>query len=123
MTEIIAAIILLSSLFGMGMVLIRKIPVLKELEIPPKTGIGFFSLTRERIKKAFVSKPRMFFKSDFWNIFFQKILSKIRVLSLKTETKTGHLLEKMRERTRKRKESKKYWEKISKFSLRAKKED
>jgi len=114
MPELIAIIILFGSLLGIGVILVRRIPTLKELKIPEKAEASFFSKIKGKIKKISL------FKADWQNIFLQKLLSKIKVLSLRIETKTSQLLQKIREKARKRKEDEKYWEKISKFSLREK---
>ena len=117
----IAQVVLITSFFSMAAILIWKIPVLKELKVNKKTRVRSFLTPRERIKKTLFLKNQRFFKLDFWNIFLQRILSKIKVLSLRIEAKSSRLLEKMREKTKKGKESEKYWEKVTKFSLRKKK--
>ena len=114
--ELIATIILFGSLLGMGVLIFRKIPVLVELpEVSPRKkkgkAPGFFQRELEKIKKI---NP---FKSFSYEIFLQKILSKIRILSLKTENRTFNWLQKLRERAQKKKTEKSdtYWEEIKKI--------
>ena len=110
MAELIATIILIFSFFGMGVILFRKIPVLLTLpEILPQKE-SLISKLKERLKKL---NPFRNFSSE---IFLQKILSKIRILSLKTDNKTFVWLQKLREKTQKKKLEKKdnYWEEIKK---------
>jgi len=111
--ELIATIILFGSLLGMGVLIFRKIPVLVELpEVSPRKkkgkAPGFFQRELEKIKKI---NP---FKSFSYEIFLQKILSKIRILSLKTENRTFRWLQKLREKSKKEKENDDYWQKLKK---------
>ena len=51
--------------------------------------------------------------------YLQKVLSKFRILTLRTENKTGHWLEKLRQRANKKnnsgkKEKDNYWEELKK---------
>ena len=113
--ELIATIILFGSLLGMVVILFRKIPVLVELpEVSPRKkrqkAPGFFQKGIEKIKK---SGP---FKSFSYEIFLQKILSKVRILSLKTENRTFSWLQKLREKSKRKKikENDNYWEELKK---------
>jgi len=117
----IAQIILVSSFLGMGAILVRKIPVLKKLEVVEKKQTGFLATTKEKIK-IYLFQLKKFFSSSFWNIFLQKVLSKTKILSLRVEAKCTHLLAKIREKSKRSKESEQYWEKIRKISLRKKKQ-
>ena len=96
----------------MGAIILRKIPVLVKLpEILPQKEKGkLFSKLKEKIK---ILNP---FKSLSSEIFLQKILTKIRIMSLKTDNKTFNWLQKLRERTQKKKaeENDNYWEEIKK---------
>jgi len=111
--ELIAIIILVGSLVGMAVIIFRKIPILAELSEIPAARIslkkGLFKL-KEKIK---ILNP---FKSLSSEIFLQKILTKIRIISLKTDNKTFNWLQKLRERTQKKKaeENDNYWEEIKK---------
>ena len=111
--ELIATIILFGSLLGMVVILFRKIPVLVELpEVSPRKKRqkvpGFFQKGIEKIKKI---GP---FKSFSFEIFLQKLLSKIRILTLKTDNKTSNWLQKLREKSKKEKENDDYWQKLKK---------
>ena len=97
-SELVAIIILFGSLLGMGAIILRKIPVLVELPevIKKPSGELFWPKLRRKIKNT----PG--FKSFSYEVFFQKILSKIRILSLKSENKTGSWLQRLREKSRKK---------------------
>lgn len=109
MLELIAIIILLSSIAGMSLIIWRKIPVLVTLPTKVKEPReSFFSKLKNKVK---ILNPLKSFSSE---IFLQKILSKIRVLTLKVDNLTGNWLAKLRERVKKKKEieSDNYWEKL-----------
>jgi len=121
MFESIAVVTLFAGLLGIIGLLIRKIPVLKRVGVVKKKRAGFPALIKKKARRIIVLSPRKFLGSKFLNIFFQKLLSKIKILSLRIETECNRLLEKTREKTRRGKENEKYWEKISKLSLKRKK--
>lgn len=114
--EIVAIIILVGSLIGIGVILFRKIPVLVKLpDYSSSNVLIFFPVKwcknlKEKIKNI------SFFKSFSSEIFLQKILSKIRILSLKVENKIAFWLQKLRERSLKKKnlENDNYWEELKK---------
>ena len=110
--ELIATIILFGSLLGMVVILFRKIPVLVKLPevLPQKVACPIFLKLKEKIK---ILNP---FKSFSYEIFLQKILSKIRILSLKTDNKTFNWLQKLREKSKRKKikENDNYWEELKK---------
>jgi len=113
--ETAAIITLFGSFIGIGVILIRKIPILVELpEAVAKPLLGDFWLKhKEKIKNIFRSKSFSF------ETFLQKILSKIRVLSLRIDNKTFNWLQKLRERSQKKKfeggrKDDNYWEEIKK---------
>lgn len=110
MIELIVIIILIASLLGIGVILFQKIPVLAEL---PEIAEGvekesFFARLKEKIKNLPAVKS---FSSE---IFLQKILSKVRILTLKADNKTFSWIQKLREKYKKKQaESKdKYWEEL-----------
>jgi hypothetical protein len=113
MIDLIAAIILFISFFGILVILFRKIPVLVNLPISEQI------ISQEplflRLKNKIKNFP--FLKSWSFENFLQKLLSKIRILTLKTENKTANWLQKLRERSQKKKEieNDKYWEEIKKI--------
>ena len=65
---------------------------------------------KERLKKL---NP---FRNFSYEIFLQKILTKIRILSLRTDNKTFNWLQKLREKNQKKKIEKEdnYWEEVKK---------
>lgn len=110
--ELIAGIILFGSLLGTGVIILRKIPVLVNLpEVLPQIEKEKLFL---RLKTKIKEIPGL--KSFSQEVFLQKILSKIRILSLKSENKTGSWLQKLREKSQKNKfqENDNYWEEIKK---------
>jgi len=107
MVKFIAQIIFTISLLGIGLIIFRKIPILAQLSITKEKKIvqrKFFLKFKERIKNI----P--------FELFLQKILSKIRVLTLKIENKTANLLQKIREKSQKKKmkEDDRYWQELKK---------
>lgn len=112
MVELIAAIILVLSLIGMGTILVRKMPFLVELpdELPEERAIQETLILKLKKKVKNIS----FLKPAFFEKFLQKLLSKIRVLILRIENKIGIRLQRMRERAQKNKGNDNYWEEIKK---------
>jgi len=112
MIELILTIVLGGSAIGLAVILLRKIPVLVELPeiIKKPSGEPFWPKLKRKIKNT----PG--FKSFSYEVFLQKILSKIRILSLKSENKTGSWLQRLREKSKKNKfqENDNYWEEIKK---------
>jgi hypothetical protein len=108
--ELIAQIIFILSLIGVGIIVFRKIPVLVTLssELPSQKE-GLILSFKKKIKKI---NP---FQNFSYEVFLQKLLSRIRILTLKTENKTFNLLQKLREQTQKKKlENDNYWEELKK---------
>lgn len=109
MAQLIAFIILIGSALGIFVILFKKIPVLVEM---PKTGqrpvlVDFWYWLKEKIKNL----PPI--KSFSPEIFVQKVLSKIRVLTLRIENKTANSLQKLREKAQK-KNIDNYWQELKK---------
>ena len=102
-------ITLISSFLGLAILVFRKIPLLVKMPAvarESKDEDSFLKL-REKIK----SVPGL--KSFSFEIFLQKIISKIRVLSLRTERKTFHWLERLRAKNKRKKlEDNNYWEEL-----------
>lgn len=114
MANLIAQIVLFSSLLGIVIIIFRKIPVLLTF---PKVTIekreeGLILRLKKEAEKL---NP---FKNFSLEIFLQKILTKIRILALKIDTKTFNWLQKLREKYLKKKieENDNYWEKIKKMT-------
>jgi len=111
--EHIAQIILIFSFLGMAVLVFRKIPTLVESsDIPAKRepGVNFLKGLKERIKNS------RHFKADFFEILLQRILSKIRILSLKIENKMADWLKRLRDRSQEKKIKKEdnFWEELKK---------
>ena len=110
--ELAFAIILLTSLSGMGFILFRKIPVM--LALPeknfPKEQI--VSGIKKEIKRGIRKIPGA--KKFDYELYLQKALSKVRVLTLKTESKTGSWLEKLRQKRNGHNHDNTYWEELKK---------
>ncbi|MCD6402499.1 hypothetical protein J7L36_01430, partial [bacterium] len=74
MSTLIAILILMASLVGMAIILLRKIPILVTLpesfEVPEREDV--FLLIKKKIKQ---NNP---FKNFSYELFLQKILSKVK---------------------------------------------
>ena len=111
MTELISFIVFICSLLVMGVIILRKLPIL--IQLPENTR------TQNQLKEVFNLKrmgeltPSRYLSL---NMLLQKIVSKIRILILKIDTKTFNLLQKLREKSQKNKfnENENYWQEIRK---------
>jgi len=92
----------------MGVILIRKIPALANLSPSDIDEPGVFQKLKSKIKHSGTIKP---FSGE---LLLQKVLTKIRILTLRTENKTGNWLGKLRQRSLKKKKtfSGDYWKKL-----------
>jgi len=108
--EIISLVVLVFSFLGLAIFVYRKIPFL--VNLPAKNlaaGSGFFLKIKNRIKGIPVLKYFSF------EVFLQKIVSQVRVLSLKADRKTANWLKTLRQKTQKKKlENGSYWQEIKK---------
>ena len=108
--NLITLLVFIFSSLGIIIMVFRKIPILVELPESPEV------LPREkfylRLKAKIKDVP--FLRSLSFDIFLQKILSKIRVLSLKTDNKTFNWLQKLRNKSQEDKFGKddNYWQEI-----------
>ncbi|MBL7156011.1 MAG: hypothetical protein ISS87_00165 [Candidatus Pacebacteria bacterium] len=116
MIELIATIVFIGSFLGLFFIIKRKIPVLKEIKIQTDEQSKYKIKTQESFEKF-----KNILEIGFWEILLQKTISKIRIFSLKIEAKCSRLLEETREKSKRKQESEKYWNKISKISLKKKK--
>jgi len=102
--ELIVLSIFLVSLIGLSVIIYRKIPVLIVLA-PEQVKAGPLEEIKEKIKinSSFSAKKVL-----------EKILSKFRILTLKTEHKTSNLLIKLRQKSieEKNKFAEDYWKKV-----------
>jgi len=110
MAELIALFVLICSFLAMATIVVRKIPALTQLKEMPTS----FGLKIKIQKLAGKIKFSRYLKIPSFEILSQKILSKIRILTLKIENKTENWLQKSREKTQKKKENDKYWQKLKK---------
>ncbi|MBM3251045.1 MAG: hypothetical protein FJZ07_02320 [Candidatus Nealsonbacteria bacterium] len=111
MLEIFVLTILFCSLLGIGVIIIKKIPALVNLAPEKVEKPKILNRMKAQIKN---NKALNSFSGE---ILLQKLLSKIRVLTLKTENKTGIWLMELRQRAleKKNKFSCDYWEKVKKI--------
>lgn len=110
MITLIATIVLIFSLMGMALIISRKIPILLSL---PEIVLEEENLTSKLKRKIKELNP---FKNFSYEMFLQKTLMRIRILTLKTDNKTFNWLKKLREKYQKNKIKKddNYWEEIKK---------
>lgn len=111
MIELLVLIVLIISFLGMLVIFARKLPAL--ITLPPETKTSKENLFLRLKSKILRIRP---FKDFSFEILLQKILSKVRVISLKVENKTANHLQRMREKSRKEKklENDNYWEELKK---------
>ncbi|OGZ23836.1 MAG: hypothetical protein A3A08_02745 [Candidatus Nealsonbacteria bacterium RIFCSPLOWO2_01_FULL_41_9] len=106
-------LLILSSLAILGLVF-RKLPVLAGLPLISEKG---FDLKPVFLKLAEKIKALPFLKNFSFEMFLQKVLSKIRVLTMKTENQTFAWLSQLRKRAQDNhnKENDTYWEDLKKL--------
>jgi len=97
MLEVIFLIILVLSFFGMFFTFIRKIPLILAFEFPREDAISKF---KKKIKKL---NP---FRDFSFEIFLQKWIARVRILSLKIDNLTFHWLKKVKGKTKKKRKAK-----------------
>jgi len=114
MAELIGTITLLVGLTGMTTILFRKMPVLAELPVQESTKTNFLKSTLEKIKHVFRLKNGNSGETISKEVLLQKILSKIRILTLKIENKISDWLGKLRQKSLQKKNnfSDDYWQKL-----------
>lgn len=110
MAELIAKIVLGGSLIGIGAILVRKTPILVGI---PETEIEKFDWKTFFLKPLNWIKNLKIFSS---NLILQKILSKVKILTLIIGRKTENKLQKLRKEAKRKKdrESDNYWEELKK---------
>ena len=111
MVELISIVVLVLSLAGMAMILWRKMPVLGKL---PERDFAFGNSLANGVKAGLKRMPVI--KGFSYELYLQKALSKIRVLTLKTESKTGSWLERLRQKNCKKNHTSNdnYWDTLKK---------
>jgi len=110
MAELIATIILVISFLGVLVILFWKIPALINLPIQKKESFHeslFFGLSN-------IIKNSALLRSLSLDNILHKLLTKIRVLTLKTDNKTTNWLQRLRAKSQKKHEiqNDNYWEEI-----------
>jgi hypothetical protein len=109
MAETILAILSVLSLAGIIFIVFRKIPVL--LNLPEETSGG--DPLAVKLKRQVTNFPKT--EIFDYEVPLQKVLSRVRILTLKTEQKTGNWLEKLRQKSNQKKSEKdNYWEELKK---------
>lgn len=108
MVELIFTIILFVGLIGMGVIIIRKIPVLAKLSAVEIKKPGVLGKLKDKVRNNGTIKA---FSGE---VLLQKMLSKIRLLTLRTDKKTSAWLAQLRQKSieKKKKFSEDYWKKI-----------
>lgn len=108
--DYLAQIIFISSFAAMFVFAVKKIPALVVLpNISPLNGrISLPKQAKLKILKYFSS---LSFPS---HLFLQKLLSKIKILALKTERKSEHYLQVLRQKSKNKKKAANddYWQKL-----------
>lgn len=98
MVELIASIVFIGSLAGVGMIAARKMPqAMREAQLSPEAKLLNF---RDAAKNWFADrlKNNRYLKDFSWIDFVQKRLLKVRVVVMKAENKINDYTVKLRER-------------------------
>ena len=111
MVQLLSIIVLFLSLAGMAVILLRKMPVLGKL---PERDFAFGNSLVCGLRGGLKKMPVI--KGFSYELYLQKVLSKIRVLTLKTENKTGSWLERLRQKNCKKNHTNNdgYWDTLKK---------
>ena len=110
MVILIAFFVFIMSLFGALAIAYQKMPVL--INFPVTKERGFNKNWTIKIKDRI--NDISFVKNFSYEIFLQKILSRIKILTLRADNKTSNWLQSAREKCKQKKvlEDDKYWDKI-----------
>ena len=116
MLETIVQFVFGGSLIGMGVIALRKAPVLTQI---PEEEIERLDFKKPLIKIGRKIKSFKIFSSSF---LLQKILSKVKVLTLIIERKAENKLRNLRETEKRKKdiENDNYWERLKEVKKRDK---
>lgn len=111
MSNLIAIIIFLGSLLGMGVILFRKISLARKLPLEVESP-------QENLSSRLKNRIRFFLpiKSFSSESFLHKLLSKSRLLTLKTESRIAGWQQGLREKAKRKREieNDNYWEELKK---------
>lgn len=106
--------IFIGSLAGMLVIALKKIPAL--IKLPQNVSVKTIGVKGpfSDLQKGISSLSEKF----SFERLLQKMLSKVRILTLKTDNRTSHWLERLREKSQKRKFglSDNYWKEIKKMT-------
>ena len=95
MGELISISVSIISIFCIGVIVARKIPALADL---PENLQGKEETIGLKLKLKIKEWPSV--KNFSYELFLRKFISKIRILSLKTENQTFNWLQKLKERSK-----------------------
>jgi len=118
-SELIVSIVLGVSFLGLAFLILRKVPELKEM---PEPELGFL---KKDLRKKIREKTKEVLKENSNTLegILHKLLSKIRILSLKVDKKVSDWITKLRSRSLERtKGLDSYWKEIT-ASVKKKKDD
>jgi len=109
--ELIFLIVSGISFMGMAVILLRKASVLSKL---PEPEGNLRELLVSGVKNGTKNLPAV--RNFSYEIYLQKLLSRVRVLTLKTDHKTSGWLETLRQKSHKKNHANndKYWEELKK---------
>lgn len=108
MFNIIALIIFFISILGICIIIASKVPILATLPLQTNKKSKIVERLRERVKNNGTLKKISV------EILLQKILSKIRILTLRAESQISHWLSRLRKKSVEKKNnfSDDYWKKL-----------
>jgi len=108
--EIIASIVLFFSFLGLSVLILRKVPELREMPEPETVFI------KKELRKKIKEKTKEVLKENagILESMLHKLLSKIRIMSLKVDKKVSDWITKLRNRSLERtKDLDNYWKEIT----------
>ena len=111
-SESVALVLLVVSALGLGVMIRRKIPLLRIYTVNSESNLkGAVNKLTDRLKENTMLKDIL-----TPEILLQRILSKIRIFALRTEAKSSEYLESLRRRAQEKKQqfSENYWGQIRK---------
>ena len=106
---LIAFVIFLISVVGVGIIILKKVPVLVQVNVKPIDKSAVFSAIKAQIKDKTI-------KDFSFEMFLHKLLSKLRVMILKTERQIGCWLSSLRQKSINKNcfKDNHYWKKVKK---------
>lgn len=120
-SELILQIILFTSFVGLGVIIFKKIPILRVL---PEKNFSGFSEKKQAIALKFKQgiKRLNLLKDLSYEMILEKVLAKTKNISVKFESKMSDLLVEAKENTKQReiRENDNYWEDLKKATKRKK---